>query len=252
MWSQKPGATWRRWQRYWEALLGLVYPPVCQVCRQEPAGPGRGYVGRRCCQQVRWLRPPWCAKCGLPIPGEATVPFECANCRELALHFRYARAAVAADGVVLEVIHRYKYQEALWFEPFLARLLVRAAAGPVQREGWNAIVPVPLHPVRQRERGFNQAHRLAQWLGRATGLPVESGWLERSKPTSTQTVLSRDERQRNVREAFRVRRGAVVSGRRIILVDDVLTTGATTSACALALRRAGAAEVCVWTVARGL
>ncbi|MGA4643004.1 ComF family protein [Limisphaera sp. 4302-co] len=242
----------RRWRRWWEAWWGLLYPRVCQLCRSEPATPRWGWVGRRCRRLVQPLRPPWCERCGLPIPGEATVQFECANCRGRDLPFSTARAAVVAEGPVLEAIHRYKYQGALWFEPFLARLLVRAAADAVREGGWDAIVPVPLHPVREREREFNQAARLARHLARATGLPLETGWLRRVRPTKMQALLSRDERLRNVRRAFQLRAGAVVRGRRLVLVDDVFTTGATTGACAGVLRQAGAAEVCVWTVARGL
>jgi ComF family protein len=168
------------------------------------------------------------------------------------LHFRSARAAVAAQGVALDVIHRYKYHRALWFEPFLADLLVRAA-GPVLAAGdWNLIVPVPLHPLKKREREFNQAERLAVRLGRATGLRTDARLLRRVRPTQTQTLLSRRERTKNVHHAFRLRRGRQLDGERVVLVDDVLTTGATTSACARILRQAGAGDVCVWTVARGL
>jgi ComF family protein len=170
----------------------------------------------------------------------------------LDLPFRFARAAVVAEGVVLEVIHRYKYQGALWFEPFLAGWLVHAAAASVRDGGWDAIVPVPLHPVREREREFNQAVRLGRHLARATGLPLETGWVRRVRATQTQTLLSREQRIRNVRNAFQVRTASEVRGRRVVLVDDVFTTGATTGACAEALRKAGAADICVWTVARGL
>jgi ComF family protein len=168
------------------------------------------------------------------------------------LHFCHARSAVAARGLVLDIIHRYKYRQALWFEPFLADLLVRQAAPPLRREGWDVIVPVPLHPLKQSEREFNQAERLAGYLGAATHLPVRANVLRRVAPTRTQTRLPRDERSANVRRAFALRPDAAVAGQRIVLVDDVLTTGATTSACARVLMAAKAENVCVWTVARGL
>jgi len=114
------------------------------------------------------------------------------------------------------------------------------------------IVPVPLHPLKEREREFNQAERLAARLGESTGLPVNTRGLRRIEPTRTQTLLTREQRAANVRHAFAVRAGCQLEGRRVILVDDVLTTGATTSACARALRNAGARVVQVWTVARGL
>jgi len=235
-----------------EALLAFLYPPVCQFCGERRAAAADGYVCPACWRKVRFLRPPMCERCGLPYPGEMTGPFECSNCRGVDLHFRFARSAVAAEGLVLEAIHRYKYQRALWLEPFLADLLIRAAAPTLSAAEWDALVPVPLHQTRQREREFNQAERLAARLSAATGVPVRSQWLRRVAPTRTQTQLSRQERAANVRGAFALRDGAALRGLRVVLVDDVFTTGATTSACARLLCRAGAADVAVWTVARGL
>jgi len=238
-----------------DAALGFLYPDVCQICGMDRATADEGYVCQRCRLRdggIRFIEPPFCERCGLPFEGAVTTAFECANCREMELHFTAARAAVAARGVVLEVIHRYKYKRALWFEPFLAGLLVARAAPLIGREHWNWIVPVPLHPLKQREREFNQAERLAQWLGEAVGVPVNRRLLRRVEPTRTQTKLTRSERAANVRRAFSVQSGCSLHGERLILVDDVLTTGATTSACARALRFAGAGRVDVWTVARGL
>jgi ComF family protein len=193
-----------------------------------------------------------CRRCGLPFEGDLTTPFACANCREGEFVFLYARSAIAAQGMALEVIHKYKYSQALWFEPFLADLLVRTAAPVLCLESWDMIVPVPLHPVKRAERGFNQAERLARHLARATGLPLRTGELRRVLPTRSQTTLSRAERAENMRRAFSFKDKASLAGQRVVLIDDVFTTGATTDACARILRKGGAAEVCVWTLARGL
>ena len=239
--------------RTWgETVLGFLYPNVCQLCGERRATAAEGYVCAGCWQGVRFIVPPFCERCGLPFAGELTTEFECANCREMELHFTQARAAVAAQGVTLEVIHRYKYQHALWFEPFLADLLLRQAGTALRREKWDLIVPVPLHPLKQREREFNQAERLARRVGRAVGIPVEARLLQRREHTRTQTQLTRRERADNVRRAFALRPGVRLAGERVVVMDDVLTTGATTSACARMLREAGAGDVCVWTVARGL
>lgn len=232
--------------------LGFVYPEVCQFCREEPATPAQGYVCADCWQNVRFVRPPFCDRCGLPFQGEITTKFECANCREMDLHFRAARSAVIASGMTLEIIHRYKYQGALWFEPFLADLLIREAAPALIQDGCNLIVPVPLHPVKQRERQFNQAANLAQKLSLATGIPMNENLLQRVEVTGTQTRLSRVERARNVKNAFALRTKERLEGARIVIIDDVFTTGATTSACARMLVKSGAQDVSVWTVARGL
>ncbi len=239
-------------QNWLNTGLGFLSPETCQLCGEQPATAREGFVCRRCWTQVRFIRPPFCERCGLPYPGDVTAPFECANCREMELHFSSARSAVVARGIVREVIHRYKYQRALWFEPFLADLLIREASPALREQRWDFIVPVPLHPVKQREREFNQAGRLAGHLSAATKIPLNNKLLRRVMPTATQTLLTREQRAANMRGAFVAADRARLDGKRIVLVDDVFTTGATTSACARALRAAGAGEVCVWTVARGL
>jgi ComF family protein len=235
-----------------EAGLGFLYPAVCQLCQREPASPDLGFVGEQCRRGVRRIELPYCRRCGLPAGGVVSIPYRCANCAGVALHFAWARSAVAAQGVVLDVIHRYKYVHETWFEPFLAGLLC-AAAVPVLRGGrWHGLVPVPLDPVREREREFNQAERLCAHLSRATGIPVLGGVLRRVRATPPQASLGRQDRMRNAVGAFACRSRPGLRGARLVLVDDVLTTGATTSDCARALRQAGVFEVVVWTVARGL
>ncbi len=239
-------------QDWLDVGLGFFYPESCQLCREQPATARDGFVCRSCWSQVRFIRPPFCERCGLPYPGDLTAPFECTNCREMELHFSSARSAVVARGVARETIHRYKYQRALWFEPFLADLLIREAKSVLSGQPWDFIAPVPLHPVKHREREFNQAERLAVHLSAATGIPLNRNLLRRVTPTATQTVLTREQRAANMRGAFVVEDAAPMAGERIVLVDDVFTTGATTSACAKVLKSGGAGDVCVWTVARGL
>lgn len=233
------------------AGAAFIYPEVCQLCGQRRATPAESYVCAGCCARIRLIRPPFCRRCGYPFQGQITTEFECNNCRETDLHFDCARSAVIAGEEVLDLIHRYKYQRAFWCEDLLAELLVQAAEPELKRDAWDLIVPVPLYPAREREREFNQAERLARRLARVTGIPLETHCLRRVRSTRTQTMLSREERQRNMRQAFACRSKEKLNGERIVLVDDVLTTGATTSACAQVLRAAGAGAVCVWTVARG-
>jgi ComF family protein len=159
---------------------------------------------------------------------------------------------VVAKTLVLDVIHRYKYRAQLWFEPFLAGLLRQAASAWLREESWDMVIPVPLHPAKRRERGFNQAERLAAFFGDFSGVEMNTTALLRVKSTQTQTRLTQAERTANVRKAFHCAPDTKLNGKKIILIDDVMTTGATTNAAARALRRAGAAEVFVWTVARGV
>lgn len=235
-----------------DTALGFIYPNVCQICGAARATATEGFVCSKCWQQVRFIKPPFCQRCGLPFVGSLTTQFECSNCRDLKLHFRSARSAVTASGPVLDVIHRYKYKRALWFEPFLADLVIREALPELRKEKWDWIVPVPLHPAKKRRREFNQAERLATFLSAAAGIPMNTTLLRRVAATETQTKLTREKRAENMRNAFSMKSRRKLKGERIILFDDVFTTGATTDACAKVLLAAGAAEVCVWTVARGL
>lgn len=239
-------------QSWLDTGLGFFYPEICRICEVERATAKNGFVCSRCWQQVRFIRPPFCERCGLPFEGDITTVFECTNCREMELHFSSARSAVVAKTIVLEIIHRFKYQRELWFEPFLADLLLREALPVLRGQKWDFITPVPLHPVKHREREFNQAGLLARHLSDAATIPLNDKLLRRVSPTTTQTLLTREQRAENMRGAFAVRNGVKLNGEKIILIDDVFTTGATTSACAKALKTVGAGDVCVWTVARGL
>ena len=239
-------------QNWLNTGLGFFYPEICQLCETERATAKDGFVCARCWSHIRFIRPPFCDRCGLPFEGDITTIFECTNCREMELHFSSARSAVVAKTVVLEAIHRFKYQSALWFENFLADLFLREAVPVLRGQKWDFIVPVPLHSLKQREREFNQAEILAGRLSAATKIPLNTKLIRRVTSTKTQTRLTKQQRAENMRGAFGMRTGEKLDGEKIVVVDDVFTTGATTNACAQALRAAGAGEVCVWTAARGL
>lgn len=229
-----------------------MYPECCQICLQARATVAAGLICDGCRQKVSPVTPPFCQRCGLPYAGDLTTPFSCSNCQELDFHFAAARAAVISQGVVRDVILRYKYQRHLWFEPFLAGCLVNRALPDLVGKNPSLVVPVPLHPVKERQREFNQAARLAAPLAAALGIPLNARLLRRVSFTVTQTQLSRAARAHNMHGVFAVSPGTRLAGQVVVLVDDVFTTGATTNACAKVLRAAGAAEVWVWTVARGV
>jgi len=235
-----------------DAALGLFYPNVCQICLAGEAGRDEGYVCLECrAEGVHVIEPPFCSRCGLKFRGEITEEFTCSNCAEMDLHFDSARAAVEFTPLVQEIVHRYKYNRAVWFEPFLAELLNGAALPIVNSERFDLIVPIPLHPLKLRQREFNQAAQLARALSGATGISVGSRLVRRARDTETQTALSRAKRTENMKNAFDWRSSRKLDGERIVLIDDILTTGATASACAKVLRQNGASSVNVWTVARG-
>lgn len=239
--------------RAWaDVALSFVYPEICQVCGVARASHARSYVCDECREGVNWIEAPFCVRCGLPFDGAITIDFVCSHCQDLNLKFCWARSAVKAQGTVLDAIHKYKYNRRMWFEGFLSELLVAAAADSLKAESWDALVPIPLFPVKEREREFNQAERLARRLSLATGIPVDCKIIKRVLPTKTQTRLSREERSENMRRAFSLHQRTTCAGKQYVLVDDVFTTGATTNACASVLLKGGAARVGVWTVARAV
>ncbi len=235
---------------FWSA----VFPRVCAFCEKEEAGPKESFICLKCRslpKAVQRVRPPYCKVCGMEYDGAITVDFACSNCMDLDLEFDSAQAAAHFKGLVRETVHRFKYQGHEWFEPFLAELLIEAAMPELKFAPADVVTPIPLHPNKKRLRGFNQAERLAERLAKAVDLPHDPGMLARVRETEPQALLERTERQKNMKGAFQYAGKVNLRGQRVILIDDVLTTGVTASACARELKRNGAGEVRVWTVARG-
>ena len=179
-----------------------------------------------------------------------TSAFTCANCAHRTIYFDAAVAAYRGRGIVREIIHEFKYARQIHLRHLVAHWLRAALDDERLRDiSFDLIVPVPLHPARQRERGFNQAGLLAESLSAETSMP-STPVLERIRYTTTQTALDRSERMENLHNAFRLRKNADVRGLRVLLIDDVLTTGSTLSECARVLKRAGAISVHAATAAR--
>lgn len=210
--------------------------PVCRECLRSPESIQAEFFCTSC-------RTPFLN--GFPLDSEG----RCGLCRSGLRGFDAAYCYGAYEGVLREMIHLYKYGRVQTLAGPLADFAM--AAFP-RDERFDAIVPVPLHWRRRWQRGFNQSELLARAVARRTGIPVLAALL-RVRPTSVQAGLSNTRRRQNVASAFRCRRrlaGRGLQGRRILLIDDVMTTGSTAAACAMALKRGGAARVALLTVAR--
>ncbi len=231
-----------------EAAVSLLYPSVCTICGRS-VGAGE-YLCDQCEAKTVRIVAPFCQKCSEPFEGAITSAFTCANCAHRTIYFDAAVAAYRGRGIVRQMIHEFKYGRQIHLRHLVARWL-HAALDDERLCGrrFDVIVPVPLHPARQRERGFNQASLLAELLSAQTSIPAKPV-LERIRYTTTQTALDRSERMENLHNAFRLRKNADVRGLRVLLVDDVLTTGSTLNECARLLKRAGAFSVHAATAAR--
>ena len=228
------------------ALLDLVLPPRCPGCRSIVAT-DRSFC-LACWNALVFITAPLCACCGAPFVHDRGPGAQCGQCLAAPPRFTAARAALVYDGPAREVLLGFKHADRQHLAHVMAPHLVRAAAAHLRPGA--LLVPVPLHWTRLWRRGFNQAALLAQAVGRLAAVEIAVDALIRVKATRLSKGLGRKARADNVRGAFRVRRREAVSGRDIVLVDDVLTTGATADACARHLRRAGARSVTVLTWAR--
>ena len=217
------------------ALASLLYPPACTICSASVAA--GEYLCAECDAKITHIVPPFCAKCSEPFAGAISSAFTCANCAHRTLHFDAAVAAYRSRGIVRRVILDFKYGRQIHLRHLVGRWLCAALNDERLRDReFDVIVPVPLHPARERERGFNQAALIAEPLSAHMSIPARPV-LERIRYTTTQTAFDRAERMENLRDAFRLRKNADVRELRVLLIDDVLTTGSTLSECARILKQ---------------
>lgn len=231
-----------------DAVADLLFPPHCVACNRLGT-----WLCPECQTQIETISPPVCRRCGLPASSPQItdpLPAICDSCQVAASKLDGLRAYAFHSGPLRKAIHQFKYEDLR----DLAGLL-----GKMMADGWailaphsvnpDLIMPVPLHPSRQRQRGYNQATLLAKELGAHLQCPVVDDVLVRIKATAPQVDLSAQERRDNVQDAFRCT-GTVLSGRQVLLVDDVCTTGATLESACAALREAGTSAVWAYTLAR--
>jgi ComF family protein len=235
------------WAAASRLALGIALPTLCVSCREPVDGEG---VCAECWTKLSFIAPPFCPRLGIPFvydPGPELLSMEAiANPPA----YQRARAAVRYDDVARTLVHALKYQDRTDLAPTMGRWMARA--GQELLADADILVPVPLHWRRGWSRRFNQSGALARVISRESGVKVASEALGRVRATEQQIGLSRAQRASNVQGAFKVaaERNADIAGRRVVLIDDVLTSGATTDACARALLRAKAARVDVLVFAR--
>ncbi len=236
-------------------LAGFLFPLRCAGCAVllEPRAPG--WLCPSCFARIEWLEDPLCAACGIPLAAGAGAC--CERCLSRPQSFRRARAVIryaadgaAAEGVVGSILRRHKYGYDQCLGAVLLECLVKRM--PLEPADYDLVAPVPLHWTRLWRRGFNQAALLARGLAARFGLAFEAELLFRRRRTPSQTARGQAARAQNVRHAFGVAKPARLAGRRVLLVDDVMTTGATANECARVMLEAGGHFVDVLALARAV
>lgn len=238
-----------------DALAAVVFPAPCRLCATTLDTASRLPICRACLEELRPLSPPWCRKCGRPfasmLAGQSSQPL-CHACRRDVYAFDLARSYAVYNDPMVRAVTLLKYNALTPLADWFAGRLAELVASQAKLFAADVVVPVPLHPSRLRERGYNQAELLARPLARRLRLPLRSYLLVRTRPRPDRLKLTRRERWQTVRGAYAIRQGTRVDNLRVLLVDDVFTTGATLDACARALRRGGATTVLGLTIARAV
>ena len=228
--------------------LNTILPPRCVLSGEEVEE--QGMISASAWQGLDFISAPFCTCCGIPFEYEVTGETHCASCLKIPPHFKTARAALLYNDTSRDLILGFKHADKTHIVKSFAPWLKRAGADMLARA--DILIPVPLHYRRLVARRYNQAALIAQALGQDTDIPVLTGGLRRTRATVSQGRLNAKDRAKNVRRAFEVRPRlkTQITGKNLVLIDDVYTTGATVQECAKALLKAGASQVDVLTLAR--
>ena len=237
---------------FWRALLDFFLPPKCPLCGSPLTSSAADRPCPSCLSEIRFFSSPLCPRCGIGFSSPSDQDHLCSRCLSGEWTFGKARALGPYEGKILEAISRLKFGGVARLAIPLGVLLAEYTDPEFPFSAVDLVIPVPLHPRRLRERGFNQSLLLARQVSGRRSIPLNFTALRRTRQTQPQTQLSGPERRKNVRGAFAVISPAAVAGRKILLIDDVFTTGATIQECTEALLDAGAGEVHALTLARVL
>jgi ComF family protein len=237
-------------------LFDWLYPPRCRACRGRILGRDAEYFCEHCREHIQLVDHPLCNVCGRPFPDANGDDHECGVCLERPPQFIAARAWACYpredDHPLREVVQKFKYARKVSLGRPLGRLMARGCQEFLREIDPDVIVPVPLYPKRLRWRGFNQSVLLAREVSRAYGIHMDPFLLQRRHETAAQTRLAEEERRRNVRGAFTLDPDRPIRGKRVLIVDDVYTSGATVNECSRTLKQGGAKEIYVLTLARAV
>ena len=231
-------------------VVDMLFPRHCSTCHAVLTGGEGDPFCSDCLSTVRFTTPPLCPSCGVPFAPMQGADHLCEECVLSRPPFSVARSLGAYEGTLLDAIHLFKYHGKISVGEALGRMMAQAPYHSLTIGDYSVVIPVPLHPKKLRERGFNQSLVLARQVSKQISIPLDFFALRRTVHTEAQVKLSGHKRRKNVRGAFEVKDPNRIEGQRILLVDDVYTTGSTVRECSKILMKSGAQEVAVLTLAR--
>jgi ComF family protein len=226
-----------------DSIIDLLYPVRCFLCGRV----SRDVICKECISEFKKIESPICIKCGIPFNSKEISDHLCGKCSVEKRFFDSVRSYGSYEGKFLEAIHKFKYNRITSLSKPLGKLLVN---GFYKDKKFDLIIPVPLHPKRLRYREFNQSLLIAKEIGNKLNIEMDCYNLIRIRDTEPQINLSKNARQKNVKGAFMVKNRRGIENKKILLIDDVYTTGATINECSKVLKKAGALNVCALTLAR--
>ena len=235
-----------------ETVLTFLYPTQCRACETPLGLETVPYLCNACWAQMQFVEPPWCEMCGTPFLSAASSCESevCDECAKAPPRYGKLRTIAFYEASLRQAIHLFKFEKRTGLAKPLIQLMLEHLPDDCQIEDYDFILPIPIHKKRLRERGFNQSILLAQGIAKAKGVPIATDIFVRHKNTKAQSSLAGRERQENITGAFEVRKPDAISGKRLLLIDDVFTTGATIREAVKELWNADPGEIDVLTLAR--
>jgi len=238
-------------RKFYKTILDLLFPEegICFLCEKYDEYIGDDHICSECKEQIKYIDNHICKICGKPLES-GYIPDRCPDCIKHPHFFTTAVAAVEYEGLIKKSIYKYKYGNKAYMYKAFGHLMVQAIIDK-DIKGFEVIVPVPLHRAKRAERGFNQSELLAKYISEKLDVPIDFKNLKRIKKTSVQNKLHRLQRQQNIKDAFIVKNSNAFKDRVVLLVDDILTTGATADECSKMILENGANKVFVLSIATG-
>ncbi len=226
-------------------VSSIFFQNGCIVCGRATTS----MICADCSNSIRYVQEPFCTRCGKPFTSDSGISHICYDCIKGKNKFTMSRAAFEYNGAIVKLIHRFKFGDQVNVLSFFSDEIFKLYQVHYSTESINAIIPVPLSLRRLKHRSYNQTQLLAAQLSKKLSIPVFPQVLEKIKETPPQSRLSAEKRQENVKDAYKVTDRVSLKGKKVLLIDDVITTGATVNACTKALMRAGIKQVYVVAIA---